>query len=472
MIAFALINQAYAADLIEVYKQALVCDPIFQQAIYQRLATKEGLPISISALLPQVNLNLNPFVTRTGYSGSFIKSIDGGFISPRNNTMRAYYMTLTVTQTIFNFAQFASVAGAYATSKGADATLNAALQDLMVRTSTAYFAILRDEENLSYTKASKLAYKEQLDQVKQEYNVGIKTITDVYTAQASYDSAVASVIAAETTLANDRENLRVITGRTYTHLKALSEHFPLISPRPRNINQWVHIALIQNWNIKASRYAVVTACHNVKQQLAGHLPTVSVEGTLSRYYENNINGYPSFNDSEGPGTQTNRQLALNVNVPIFSGGSVTALTNQAVYNYKLTQQQLEQTIRDTLNTTRQSYLGVVSGISQIKADKQTIKSTISSLEGMEVSYQVGTETLVNVLNQQQKVYEAQTQYATDRYNYVNNLIALKEAAGTLSFCDLRSINAWLSYKKPTVFKKYRKRTLSSAKKIMSDLIGK
>ncbi|MBV9576869.1 MAG: TolC family protein, partial [Gammaproteobacteria bacterium] len=67
----------------------------------------------------------------------------------------------------------------------------------------------------------------------------------------------------------------------------------------------------------------------------------------------------------------------------------------------------------------------------------------SSLEGIKASYGVGTETLVDVLNQQQKLFQAQTQYASDRYAFVNNILALKQAAGTLSFDDLRAINAWL-----------------------------
>ena len=127
----------------------------------------------------------------------------------------------------------------------------------------------------------------------------------------------------------------------------------------------------------------------------------------------------------------------------MSGGGNIAQTKQAVYNYQNAQQQLDQTTRNTLNSTRQSYLGIVAGISQISADKEAIKSSISSLQGMEESYKVGTETLVDVLNQQQKVFQAQTQYAKDRYAFVNNVLALKQAAGTLSFDDLRAINAWL-----------------------------
>ncbi len=436
---------AQAADLLEVYQQALMSDPLYQQAIAQRLSTKQGVPINIAELLPNASVLATPGINRAAFSGSnYDTDINGVPLSPRNNTQRAYALTLSITQTVFDFGKFSALAGALATSKGADATLNAALQDLMVRVASAYFTVLNDEDNLSYSEATKLAYAKQLDQIKQQYDVGLKTITDVYTAQASYDSAIANYIASENELDNDRENLRVITGKYYPKLSALSENFPLITPKPTNIEAWVNISQQQNWSIRSSQYNVDTARQTIRQQFAGHLPTVNVEGTLDRLYTNDLNRYTtSVNQPSGPGTQTDRGVAININVPLFAGGGVIAQTNQATYNYQVAQQQLEQTIRNTMNTTRQSYLGIISGISQIKADKQAVKSSISSLEGMEASYRVGTETLVDVLNQQEKVYQAQTAYAADRYAYVNSLFALKQAAGTLGFEDLRAINAWL-----------------------------
>lgn len=434
-----------AANLLEVYKQAQISDPTFQQAISQRLSTKEGVPISLSSLLPNLSANFNPTIQRQSVSGSSLQTdIAGNSIYPRNNTQRAYLLSLSLKQTVFDYAQFANLQGACATSKAADATLNSALQDLMVRTAKAYFTILENEDKLRYTEATKLAYKEQLDQAKQQYDVGLKTITDVYTAQARYESAVADVIAKETDVANARENLRVITGKYYPDLAKLSERLPLVSPSPSNIESWVHTAMQQNWAIKTAQYTTEGKLQNVHQQFAGHLPTAQLQGSVSRQYADNVSSQPSINNRNGPGTINNKTIGLNVNFPIFSGGGVMANTSQATYELQVSQQQMEQTFRDTINQTRQSYMNVMSGISQIKADRQAIKSNISSLEGMEESYKVGTETLVNVLNQQQKLFESQTEYATDRYAYVNHLLLLKQAAGTLSFDDLYALNRWLS----------------------------
>jgi outer membrane protein len=220
------------------------------------------------------------------------------------------------------------------------------------------------------------------------------------------------------------------------------------------MTRWVDTAEQQNWNIRAAEYARQAALENIKQQNAGHFPTVSVQGTYNVAYNSTISDV-GIGTVSNPSTVStfpyappqvhtqNATVSLNLGVPIFQGGLVVAQTNQAKYNYQAAVQQLEQSVRGTINTTRQSYLGIISGIEQIHADKQAIKSTISSLHGLQAGYRVGTQTLVDVLNQQQKVFQAQTQYATDRYAYVNNLLSLKQAAGTLSQDDLQAINAWL-----------------------------
>jgi outer membrane protein len=254
-----------AANLMEVYQQALMSDQVFQQALSQRLITRQGLPISISAVLPALSATVNPYITKTSVSGAT------NFIG--SNTVRGYTFNLALTQTVFNFAQFANIGVNCSLSKQADATLNAALQSLMLRVAKAYFAILQDEDTIRNGVATKEAYAKQLDQITQQYKVGLKTITDVYTAQASYDGAVAGLIAARNNLSNDRENLRVITGVYYPSIAKLGESFPFVTPKPANIELWVERAQIQNWQIKAAQYGADAARTNIKQQFAGHLPT-------------------------------------------------------------------------------------------------------------------------------------------------------------------------------------------------------
>lgn len=455
----------HAANLVEVYRQALCNDPVYQAAIAQRNAVKTGVPLSIASILPHALFTMNPAVTRSGIAGSMLGGTNTFPFLPRNNTERTYTMRLTVTQTIFDFAKFYKIAGEVANAKGADATLNAALQNLMVRVANAYFDILKDEDDLAYADASKRAFKEQYDQMREQFKVGLKTTTDVYTAQASYESALATYIAAETKLANDRENLRVLTGVYYAHLSPLSEDFPLLKPND-HIEVWVNRALTQNWSIKASQYAVETAKQTIKQKMSGHFPTLEAQGMMDRIFDQNVNGYRAVLNRDGPGVQTDRQVGLNIVLPISEGGAVLAQTSQATYNYEIAQQQLEENIRQTINKTRQSYMNLIAGVSKITADKAAVKSAISSVRGIEESYRVGAETLVDVLIQQQKVYQTQTTYAQDRYAFIKNIFLLKQAAGTLSFEDLHAINNWLDTEpvKRVLQKKMHTKHLTSKQK--------
>lgn len=460
-IFFAITNTANSTTtLVEVYQQALQSDAIFHQAVEQRLSTKEGVPISLSNLLPSASFIAAPDIQKTNSSGSSSQLIG-------SSTQRGYTMALTLNQTIFNFSNYANLASSVCLSKGADATLNAALQSLMQRVAKAYLAVLYDEDNLQYTVASKEAFAKQLDQVQQQFKVGLKTITDVYTAQASYESSNSDFIAAETQLINDKENLRVITGVFYDHLAKLSDAFPLVSPQPADINRWVETAERQNWSIKSSQYSASSARHNIKQQFGGHLPTLSAQGSYTNEYIRTVSGTliansavpPESNPTPSPTPSpvnpqenflvkgasrlTTAQANLTLTVPLVQGGLVVANTRKAQYDFQVSMAQLDQKVRETINTTRQSYVGVLAAISKIKADREAIKSSISSLNGLRAAYQVGTGTLVDVVTQQQKVVQAQRTYANDRYTYVNNLIALKAAAGTLSFDDLQAINSWL-----------------------------
>ncbi len=437
LLALGISSTTHAANLMEVYQDALISDPIYQQSIAQNLAISEGVYISLANLLPWISGSYQPYLLRQYTSGP-------GAVFLGDRTTRGYNVVLTATQTIFNFAQISNFAQARATSKQASANLNFAAQNLMTRVTTAYFQVLEDVDNLRSAESNKTAYSKQLDQVNQQYKVGIKTITDVYTAQASYEAAASDYITAMSTLENDRENLRVITGKMYPSLARLSEKFPLLTPKPADVDDWVAVAIRQNWQIKASQYGVSAAKQNIRQQFSGHLPTLNAQGTYTINFSRDMGTtIVDLINPPGAANVATPEIALNLNVPVIQGGQVLAQTRQAKDNYQLACQQLEQQIRSTINITRQSYLNVIAGIQKIQADQKAIQSSKSSLAGMEAGYRVGTEILVNVLNQQRQVYINQRIYAHDRYAYINNIVLLKQSAGTLCPEDLGGLNMWL-----------------------------
>lgn len=415
---------SYADDLMQIYQQALRSDPIFAQAKSTWESEKMDLPIARAGYLPQLSA-----------TGDADRVYDYGKIGSVGAGTRSwkYGYSLTLTQPIFNFSAWSSIKNASASVKAATATYLAAQQSLMQRVATAYFNVLQAYDQLRYTVANKRAVWEQYVTAREQFKVGLIAVTDEYDARSSYDQVVAKQIAAQNNLNIQLENLRAITGREYGALNGLGK-LPMLRPKPDNIDQWVNVATQQNYGLKAQNYTVLAAMETIKQKAGGGLPVLNAEGTYTDTRERGI-AAPTIDQTATVG------LGLTYN-PI-QGGAVIASTKQARYDYVTASGKLEQVHRDVVNQSRSNFLSVLSGISRVKADKQSILSARNSLESTQAGFHVGTRTMADVLNALSTLYQAQQQYANDQYDYINNLIALKVAAGTLSVDDLTEINSWL-----------------------------
>lgn len=441
-------TSVWAINLIQVYRQALTSDPTFQKARSDWLSAKENLPLARTGTgAPGSGLFPN-----LGIQGNFNKTYqtqESGGVSISGNFTGDNYL-ITLTQPIFNWATWKSISSASFSVKSATATYFAAIQDLMFRVSSAYFNVLRANDQLRYTLMRKKSYLQELVTSEQKFQVGLIAITGVYDAQASYDQAIADEIRDRNNVQDQLEDLRAITGRTYRSMAGLGGRLPLAIPRPRNIDKWVKIAQQQNYAIKSSLYALLSAREAVKETAAGSYPTLTASGTYGTTRTGALTvGAGIFRTTSGTGE-------LTLNFPAFQGGHVFIATQQKEYDYLTASNQLELTHRTVVNQTRQSYLGVQSGISQIKADLQAIKSAQNKLEATQAGYVVGTRTMVDVLQAVTALYETQQAWADNRYAYIMSIITLKQQASTLSPADLARINKWLpktirfSFNKPVV----------------------
>ena len=440
----------YADNLIQIYYQAVKSDPSFLKAHADWLSAQQDLPIAMSRMggggAP--SSGFFPYVTVTG---SLIRTHQKMNVDPNSNASGYFSQNgylITLTQPIFNYATWKSISSARFTVKAATATYIAAVQDLMFRTAQAYFDVLKAYDQLQFTLAQKESFLHQLITVEEKFKVGLIAITGVYDTQASYDQAVAQEIQDRNNLANKLENLRAITGMEYKSLAGLKKVIPLVIPHPYDINAWTQIAERQSYSIQSASYIMLAQRETVKQTAAGWCPTLT--GVIT-YGTNNQRGFPPglsrpTVDATGNfinATTTTVSGRLNLNFPIFQGGYVIHSTRQEEYNYLSASQKLNLTHRQVVQRTRQAYLGVDSGISKIRADQQAIISAQNKLEATQAGYVVGTRTMVDILNAVTDLYQAQQQWASDRYTYIINIIALKQQAGTLCPEDLLQINSWL-----------------------------
>lgn len=427
----------WAADLMQVYHDALQNDPKLKQARAQRDEDAESMPQAFANLLPQLSATGNLSFDKQDIKGERVDTNPPHNLLPIDHKQgsRGMGFEVSLEQSIFNFNNWIKVASAHHKVKAAFATYTEAAQDLIKRTAKAYFNVLKARDNVRFTQAEKKALKEQYKQAQANYKVGTKTITDVYNAKAAYDTAKAEYVQAKNSLSDQREDLRVITGHYYDHLKTVNE-LPLVKPHPHHIKQWVKMARSHNWQLKAAKFKMLAAHDDIGASEANHIPTVGFEGSFSNNYSNNVY-------SDGSKRTKETSASIEMNVPIFSGGATTSQVRQAIANYNDQASQFTQTHREVVRNTRSSYLGVMSGISKIKADRQAIKSHKSSLKGMREGYKVGTRTIVDVLAAEKDLYKVQRQAAEARYEYLTDLIELKKASGTLDLTDLKAINGML-----------------------------
>jgi outer membrane protein len=321
----------------------------------------------------------------------------------------------------------------------------------MIRVSTAYFDVLAAQDTLVSEQAAKEAIGRQLEQAQKRFEVGLIAITDVQEAQAAYDQAIATEISAKRSLATSREAVREIVGEYTKDLDGPQAEIPLVSPNPEDEDAWVATALQQNLSLQASEIAAQITRDDVRLARTGHYPTVDLVMT---HTDTNITGEGTTTGPDGMGNiVTNRNpvgtsseqdtIQVQFAVPIFSGGATNSKVREAVYRHRAAREQFERVARETERQTRDSYLGVISEISRVKALKQAQKSAQTALQATQAGYEVGTRTTVDVLDGRRQLFIADVNYSRSRYDYILNVLLLKQAAGTLTVDDLLEVNSWL-----------------------------
>jgi outer membrane protein len=438
---------AAAEDLAAVYQRALRSDPQLREAEATRLATLERRPQALANLLPQLSatgsyvhddIDASQTITATDPVTGQIAFVP--FTSKLKGDTGRWNVQLR--QSLFRWDQFAQYRSAGVEVSQAEIDFRAAQQDVIVRAATAYFNVLAAKDTLDASEAAREAIARQLEQAEKRFEVGLIAITDVQEAKAANDSANATVIAAKRSLATERERLRELTGEEFDRLERPGDDMPLVSPDPASDNDWVKAALDQNLALQSARLGVEIARENVSIQRGGHLPSIDLVAGRSGY---NINQTIAGAGLESPADSTNRdtQIGVQVTVPIYSGGAVSSRVREAVYRQRAARERLERTARATERSTRDAYLGVLSGIARVQSLKQAVASNQTALQATEAGYEVGTRTSVDVLTARQRLLQAQTDYARARYDYVINVLTLEQAAGSLDERRLLKVNGWL-----------------------------
>ena len=424
---------ASAADLLQVYEMARNGDPQLSAAESTRLFDKEGAVQARAALLPQINGEASLTRNRTNPNHD---------VSSDSYTTKNRSYGINGSQTLINFTQFANLRAQRELSKAADFTLDSANDDLIVRTSAAYFNVLVAIESLSAAQTNEAAAKKQFDFADKRLEVGLAPITDVHEARAQYDQARANTIIAQNTLADAYQALTELTGQPVTDLRALPADFrPELPAKYATIDQLVNEAVAQNPALKAQELQVSAAEASVSAARAGHLPTLSLGASVGRQ--------ASWGDVVGSGSNfspdaRSNSVGLTLSVPIFSGGATQSGVRQALAQRDIAQDGYEQQKRALDRNTRNAYQTLVAGISEVEARRLAVVSAQSAYDASQVGLEVGTRTVLDVIQNQRILFSAQLDYANARYTFLQNRLQLGQAVGVLDIAELQDINRLLT----------------------------
>ena len=435
---------AQAADLMQVYELARQSDPQFSAAESTRELSREGAVQARAALLPQLEGS-------AGYSRSRSES-EGtnaflGTVTPNDSenetTSREYGVNLR--QVVWDGATFSRVRSQNALAEAGGFQLEAAGDSLITRTSKAYFDVLVAMETLAAAEAQEAALKKQFDFADKRLEVGLAPITDVHEARAQYDRARANTIVTRNALEDAYRALEEITGQDVRELRALPQDFQPSLPSELDAQGWVRTALENNPALRAKELQLRSAEADVQTARAGHLPTLYLGANYGRTRSdgdqtNNITAITSQFENES----NQRSIGLTLSVPIFAGGATQSRVRSAIAQRDVTTDELEQQRRQLVRNTRNAYETLVAGISEVEARKAAVFSARSAYDASQVGLEVGTRTVLDVLNNQQTLFNAEREYALSRYSFLQNRLLLEQAAGTLDLDDLQEINRLLT----------------------------
>ncbi|NNN79051.1 outer membrane channel protein TolC [Vibrio sp. 11-4(1)] len=421
-------TSAFADSLAEIYDLAKQNDPQLLSVAAQRDQAFEAITSSRSALLPQINLTAGYNLTRgdTEYDSNLVNDV--------SNDANALTAGVSFSQALYNRASWISLDTAEKSARQADATYAATQQALILRVSQAYFEVLRAQDNLVFVRAEKAAVGRQLEQTKQRFEVGLSAITDVHDAQAQYDQVLADEVLAENALTNSYESLREITGQEHKDLNILDTRRFTASPSTVPAESLIEEAKTKNLTLLSSRILQDIARDNISLASSGHLPTLSLDGGYN---------YGDTSHSSRDNTTDNFNIGVNLAVPLYTGGNVTSQTKQAEYAYVAASEDLEAQYRSVVKDVRAQNNNINASIGALRAYEQAVISARSALEATEAGFDVGTRTIVDVLDATRRLYDANKNLSNARYDYILSVLQLRQAVGTLSEQDILDVDAGL-----------------------------
>ena len=415
-------NTLYAA-----FQAAQSYDASFAAAKASLEASKEKVFQAKTALLPTVNLSSSASVNRFDI-----------YASPAPD--RTYFgagVVLAGSYPLWRPAIGTTISQAELAVRLSQAAYANAQQELIVRVSQAYFDVLLAQDTLASIAAQKAAISEQLAQAKREFEVGTKTILDTNEAQARFDLMLAQEAVAQGDEISKRAALTLLTGQDPKTLAKLRANALVAPASPADINAWAGRAEEASIAVQVALLNTEIAKLDITRNKIAKGATVDLVSNLS------ANRSVGSASSNARSNTTNGSIGVQLNYPLYNGGSLDSKVREAALNHDKSLADLDAARRNAAQAARQTYLSLNYGIAQIKALESAERSAQTLLESTKLGYQVGVRINLDVLNAQQALAANKQSLAKARYDALMAGLRLKSATAQLTEDDVRSINVQL-----------------------------
>ena len=469
-------NPAFSAGLLDIYNQALQNNPSWAAKKAALRADREFERLGQAGLLPQIYGNLgqsqinyksdglsltntsdngfNDFIDCLAGSDPFGECLDASpgaqaclsfdFIdclfgasgsSSSSFSSRTYGITLV--QPIFRMDRWYEYRRNQSLAERAKVQFNVAYQDFNLRVVETYFAFLKAEEQAAFLNSEEKSILFQLNSTKRRFEKGLVSSIDVLEAQSIFDLHQASRILAETQVESAREDLRQLAGGEVLSVALMPLNIPLEKPTPDNLDTWVDLSTRNSPDLKLAEISTQVANRRYQISRSKKLPQVD----FSAGYIVTDSGGETTSLSEGETTSTS--LALNLRVPIYTGGALTASEKQSKFK-KIESDFIRHDIfQKTVGSVKKLYLTTLSALKRVSAQAVAIQSSEKAFGAVKRGYQRGARSIAELLDAQRDYFLAKKNYAEARIDYVLTSIQLKRAAGLIDKVDLETIDSWL-----------------------------
>lgn len=424
------LSNAQTYDLVQAYKDSLANDAQLLSARSALEAAKERVPQAAAGLKPNVALTAS-----TGYQ-YFQNNPNAG--TSFSKSFAPTTLGVNLSYPLFRLQNVEALEQSKIQQSVAEAALAQTQVDLILRVSQAYFDVLASQDSLETVRAQKRAVAEQLASAKRNFEVGTATVTDQQEAQAKYDLVVAQEFAGESDLEVKYSALSLLTGKPVNRNKVLRPGVTLQGPQPARENDWVDSARANNYQVQQAILGAEVARREIDKQRYGDYPTIDIIGGLTHSRN------PVTLAAGGGGNTNSANVGLQLNVPLYSGGAASARVREAAANFEKIKADLEVARRQVEQATRVSYVGVNSGLAQVRALEAAERSSQLALDSNQLGYQVGVRINVDVLNAQQQLFTTRRDLSKARYDTILAGLKLKAGAGSLKEEDIEMINGLLS----------------------------